>query len=50
MVYKQQQKGLSNYQLFGKYDFSEMELAIRGCNRIVKCNGSLKTSVNFLVS
>ena len=30
----------------GKYEFSEMELQIRVCNRIVKYYGSLKNSIN----
>ena len=34
-------------QLFGKYDFSEMELQIRACNRIVKFYGSLKLGLIF---
>ena len=29
------------------YNFSEMELQIRVCNRISKCYGSLKTNIIF---
>ena len=38
----------TDYCKLGKYDFSEMELKIKVCNRKVKCGGSLKASVNLL--
>ena len=44
-------KKLSKWlSLLQKNDFSEMELQIRGCKKIAKYLGSLKTSVNFLVT
>ena len=38
-----------DYCKLGKYDFNEMELQIRVCNRIAKSSGSLSLSLSLIV-